>query len=188
MNEKIIWDFVYSKLHNAYGAAGLMGNLFAESSLNPIKANGIKKHGLTNQEYTDIADSGVNSNFVKDGIAYGLVQWCYHTRKKDLLDKAKAAGKSVGDVRLQLEYMWDELQKYKTVLKTLQDTNSLKEATDIVMLKYEKPANTSDTAKAKRLSYSQKYYDMFAKQNNVKFNLKTKAAKEMFSQIKEKLK
>ncbi len=34
MNEKIIWDFLYGKLNNEYGVAGIMGNLYALSDEN----------------------------------------------------------------------------------------------------------------------------------------------------------
>ena len=34
-NEEKIWNFLTGKGLNSYGAAGLMGNLFAESGLNP---------------------------------------------------------------------------------------------------------------------------------------------------------
>ena len=181
MNEKVIWNFLKEKIKNDYGVAGLMGNLYAESSLNPILANGIKKHGLTNQQYTDIADSGVNSSFITDGIAYGLAQWCYHTRKKKLLEKAKAKETSVGNIQLQLEYLWEELQSYKTVLNKLYSATNIKEASDIVLIKYEKPANQSDAVKAKRASYGQKYYDQF--HVKAKITIKKSVAKE----IKEKL-
>lgn len=33
--EKRIWDFLINSGFNAYAAAGIMGNLFAESGLNP---------------------------------------------------------------------------------------------------------------------------------------------------------
>ena len=36
----IIWDFLYSRICNPYGVAALMGNLEAESSLNPFNATG----------------------------------------------------------------------------------------------------------------------------------------------------
>lgn len=35
MNEKAIWDFLKKQGLNNYGIAGLMGNLYAESALNP---------------------------------------------------------------------------------------------------------------------------------------------------------
>ena len=167
MNEQIIWSYLYAKLKNPYGVAALMGNLFAESSLNPINANNVKKKlGLTNEQYTAIADSRKNDNFVTDGIAYGLAQWCYKTRKQGLLSLARQENKSVGDIYLQLEYLWQELQKYKTVLNALYNAKSIKEASDIVLLRYEKPANTSDKVKEKRALYGQKYHDKYYKISN----------------------
>ena len=187
-NEQIIWGFIYSKLNNPYGTAGLMGNLFAESSLNPILANNVKKKtGLTNEQYTAAADAGVNNNFVSDGIAYGLVQWCYHTRKKALLDKARAADKSVGDINVQLEYMWDELQGYKTVMKTLCAAKNVREASDIVMLKYEKPATQTEAVKQLRAKYGQKYFDKYYQpptDNKIKIRLKASTAKEILKGLK----
>lgn len=159
-NEDIIWSYLEKRINNPYGVAGLMGNLFAESSLNPILANNVKKKtGLTNEEYTAIVDSGKNDSFINDGIAYGLAQWCYHTRKKGLLDAARAEKKSIGNIYLQLDYLWKEIQKYKTVINTLYQAKSIREASDIVLLRYEKPANTSDRVKIERASYGQKYYD-----------------------------
>ena len=34
-NEEKIWNYLYSKLGNAYGVAGIMGNINAESGLKP---------------------------------------------------------------------------------------------------------------------------------------------------------
>lgn len=162
MNEKVIWDFLSPKIKNDYGVAGLMGNLFAESSLNPINATG-NKGGLTNEQYTAVVDENKNDNFATDGVAYGLVQWRYHTRKKGLLDLARSKKTSVGNIQTQLEYMWQELQSYKTVLNTLYSAKSIREASDMVMLKYEKPGTTTEAAKKKRAEHGQRYYDMFVK-------------------------
>lgn len=161
-----------------------MGNLFAESSLNPVLANNIKKKGLTNLEYTAIADSGINNSFVTDKIAYGLAQWCYHTRKKALLELARSRKVSVGNLELQLDYLWQELQSYKTVLNALLSATSIREASDIVLLKYEKPANKSEAVKIKRAGYGQKYYEMFALN---KLTLNKDNAEELFKSLGEKL-
>lgn len=178
-NEEIIWRFLFNKINNPYGVAGLMGNLFAESSLNPILANNVKKKtGLSNEAYTMAVDTHVNDSFITDGIAYGLAQWCYHTRKKALLDLAKAENKSIGDIELQLQYLWTELQKYKTVLNILYSAKSIKEASDSVLLKYEKPANTSDGVKELRARYGQKYFDKYNKNSNIQITVSKKTARE----------
>lgn len=184
MNEEKIWNFLYGKLKNPYGAAGLMGNLFAESSLNPVLANGVKKYGLTNEQYTAITDVGVNDYFVTDKIAYGLAQWCYKTRKKALLEKARSQKKSVGNLDLQLDYLWEELQKYSTVLNVLYSAKSVREASDIVLLKYEKPANTSEAVRQKRTAYGQKYYDKYT---DIILNLNKLTATELTEALNKEI-
>lgn len=58
--EKTIWDFLYGKLGNAYGVAGLMGNLYAESALRPNNLQNTyeKKLGLSDAQYTAAVDNG----------------------------------------------------------------------------------------------------------------------------------
>jgi len=188
-NEEIIWSYLYSKIKNPYGVAALIGNLFAESSLNPINANNVKKKlGLTNEEYTAVIDSRKNDNFITDGIAYGLAQWRYSTRKQGLLLLARQQNKSIGDLNLQLEYLWQELQKYKTVLNTLCTAKNIKEASDIVLLRYEKPANTSDKVKHKRASYGQKYFDKYYSVSNIAVNVSMNALEELKKQLGDILK
>lgn len=158
MNEKVIWDCLLSMVGNVYGTAAIMGNLMAESSLNPQCATGKNKTA----NYTKDADNGA-VDFVNDGVAFGLVQWCFCTRKQGLLNYAKSTGRSVGHLQMQLEYLVKEMsENYKTAWKTVQSTNSIRTASDIVMLKYEKPASTSEAAKKKRAEYAQKFYDQFA--------------------------
>lgn len=184
MNEKVIWDYLYNKLRNVYGTAALMGNLMAESSLNPKCANGVSKLGLTNETYTKMVDEDQPNNFINDGIAYGLAQWCYKTRKQGLWEMAKKTKKSIGDISLQLDYLWDEIQKYKTVIKALYDATNVKEASDIVMLKYERPGNTSDTAKQKRAKYGEQYLSKYG-QKYIEFSIKQKTAINLFDQLQK---
>ena len=160
MNEKAIWNFIYGKTGNPYGTAALMGNLMAESSLNPANTTGAKAGAAT---YVTDADSG-KIDFVHDKVAFGLFQWCYWSRKQGLYDYAKSKGVSVADLTMQLEYMWNELQSYKTVLNAVKTATNIREASDIVMLKYEKPGNTTESAKKKRADYGQKYFDQFSKE------------------------
>lgn len=167
MNEEKIWKFIYEKSHNAYGTAALMGNLMAESSLNPKNVTGSK-----DPDYIQKADSGT-INFARDGHAFGLVQWCFYTRKEGLLAYAKSLNSSVGDINIQLNYMWKELKdSYKPVYESIINATNIKEPSDIIMTKYEKPANTSEAMKQKRADYGQKFYNMFVsselKSNTVK--------------------
>ena len=73
-NEKIIWDFLKDNGLTDAGAAGLMGNLYAESTLKSvIYENSYKKSiGLTDQEYVDKVNDGTYTNFVNDKVGFGL--------------------------------------------------------------------------------------------------------------------
>ena len=99
-NEEKIWNFLASKGLNAFGVAGLMGNLYAESALNPQNLQNTyeKKLGLSDAEYTAAVDSGSYTGFVRDSAGYGLAQWTYWSRKEALLAYAKAAKASIGDL------------------------------------------------------------------------------------------
>ena len=112
---KTIWDFLKGKGLTECGIAGLMGNLKAESGLKPTNVQNSyeAKLGMNDETYTAAVDNGSYTNFEKDAAGYGLAQWTYHTRKAGLLKAAKAAGKSVGDLNVQLNYLWTELHGYK---------------------------------------------------------------------------
>ena len=161
--EKTIWDFLHGKIGNAYGAAGMMGNLYAESALRPNNLQNTyeKKFGMTDAEYTAAVDGGSYTNFVKDSAGYGLAQWTYWSRKQALLEFAQAAGKSIGDLQMQLDFLWKELQGYTSVLNTLKTATTVKAASDAVLTGYERPADQSDSVKEKRAGYGQKYFDKY---------------------------
>lgn len=164
MNEKRIWDYLLGKIGNPFGVAGLMGNLYAESGLRPDNLQNTyeKKLGMSDASYTAAVDNGSYSNFVKDSAGYGLAQWTYWSRKQNLLDFAKKRGASIGDLDMQLDFLMKELAGYSSVLKTLRTATSVREASDTVLTKYERPADQSEAAQARRASYGQKYYDRYA--------------------------
>ena len=102
-----------------------------------------------------------------DKHAFGLVQWCFYTRKGGLLNYAKQTGKSVGNLQMQLEYLVKEMSNdYKSVWQAVTKATNIRSASDTVMLKYEKPATTTEVAKLKRANYGQKFYDQFAKKSD----------------------
>lgn len=164
MNEKRIWAFLMERIGNPFGVAGLMGNLYAESGLRPNNLQNTyeKKLGMSDASYTEAVDNGSYTNFVRDSAGYGLAQWTYWSRKQNLLNFAKERGSSIGDLDMQLGFLMQELAGYSSVLQTLKTAASVREASDAVLTKYERPADQSDAAKARRASYGQKYYDKYA--------------------------
>lgn len=69
-----IWNFLKSKGLSSCGAAGLMGNLYAESGLNPqnLQNSYEKKLGHTDASYTAAVDNGSYGNFARDGAGYAM--------------------------------------------------------------------------------------------------------------------
>lgn len=164
--EKTIWNTLQAAIGNAYGTAGLMGNLFAESALKPgnLQNTGNKALGMTDEQFVAAVDSGEYSadKFIHDGYGMGLAQWTYYTRKQALLNFVKAAGKSIGDLETQLAFLLQEIKGYTSVWNTLTTATSVREASDVVLMKYERPANQSESVQVKRAGYGQQYYDKYA--------------------------
>ena len=156
---KYIWDFLMDKIKNPYGVAGLMGNLKAESNLNPKNLQNTyeKKLGLTDETYTVAVDNGIYKKFTSDLAGYGLAQWTSSGRKKALYEYR--GNKSIGDLTMQLNFLWYELShSYKTVLNVLKTAKSVSEASDVVLTKYERPRDQSDAVKQKRTSFGKEIY------------------------------
>lgn len=162
---KQIWDFLLKEINNEYGVAGLMGNLYAESSLSSINLQNTSnsKLKMTDEEYTEAVDNGTYKNFIKDKAGYGLAQWTHWSRKESLYNYAKSTNRSIGSLTMQLEFLVTELKKdFKKVWTTLCNATSLREASDIVLTKFEQPQNQSEGNKVKRASYGEKYYTKYA--------------------------
>ncbi|OUM61125.1 hypothetical protein PIROE2DRAFT_12963 [Piromyces sp. E2] len=93
--------------------------------------------------------------FTTDKGGYGLVQWTSKERKTKLLNYAREHGKSIGDLQMQLDFLWLELQdkKYDSLLKTLKSINSVQKASDKVVLEFEKPKDQSQKKLDERAKY-----------------------------------
>lgn len=165
MTEREIFDFLKKQGLSDAGAAGVMGNMFAESGLrsNNLQNSFEKKLGHTDISYTKAVDNGTYKNFSKDSAGYGLCQWTYPTRKAALLAFAKAEKASVGDVEMQLRFFVKELKEsFFGVLSTLKTATTVREASDAMLLKFERPADQSEKVRKLRASYGQSYYQKFA--------------------------
>jgi len=155
-----IWKFLIGKGLSECGAAGLMGNLQAESALRPTNLQNTyeKRLGMTDAEYTAAVDAGTYTNFVRDSAGYGLAQWTYWSRKQALQQYAKSCKASIGDLEMQLGFLWKELsESYPSVLRTLKHAQTVREASDAVLLNYERPANQGESVQQKRAQYGETF-------------------------------
>lgn len=153
---------IYHKLKavigNDFGVFGLMGNLMAESGLraNNLQNTYEKKLGMSDEEYTKAVDNGSYTNFVRDSAGYGLAQWTYWSRKENLLKYAKAYGCSIGDEDMQVDFLIGELMsRYTSVLNVLKSAKTIREASDCVLTKFERPADQSESVQKKRAAYGE---------------------------------
>lgn len=166
---ELIWDFLKSKGLNDFAVAGIMGNLQAESGLSSINLqnNYEKKFRLNDIQYTNAVDNGEYTNFVKDKAGYGLAQWTYWSRKENLLNFAKEKNTSIGDLKMQLEFLWKEFSANKKLITLFKAASSVRIASDIMLKEFERPADMGTKVQEIRALYGMKFYNRFANKANV---------------------
>ena len=172
--EKTIWDSLISAGITQEGAAGVMGNIYAESGMIPNRVEilclkRLKEHGQTwnDATYTAAVDSGKISKetflhpLPGKQYGYGLCQWTSPGRKGGLYDLCKQKGVSIGDAATQIEFLLKELSSptyAKTVLAVLKSTHNILTASNTFLNKFEQPGDTGVPVRQKRYEYSLKYY------------------------------
>ena len=130
------------------GACAMLGNMQCESGL---KAN-IAQRGmtsLTDAQYTKLFD--VNpERCISDGVGYGLCQWTYPQRKKNLRQFARNWGVSVGAEDMQTAFAVEELKtEYAALWEYLCKTDDLYSAAERICKEYERPAVNNVDARYK---------------------------------------
>lgn len=166
MSKRTLYEYFKSQGMNDYGVCGLLANIQKESGFkaNNLQNTGNKKLNMTDEQYTRAVDNGTytRDEFCKDGNGYGLAQHTYFSRKAALYTFMKLSKVSIGDEAKQAEFIVKEMKtSYKGVWNTLCNAKSVKEASDKVMLEYEKPADQSAAARAERAGYGQAIYNEF---------------------------
>lgn len=165
-NAEKIWNYCKAKGMNDYGCSGVLSSLDCESALNPknLEDSHQTRLGYNDDSYVEAVNSGRYTNFVNDCAGFGLAQWTWWTRKRDLLQFAQSRGVSIGDMEMQLDFMFKELTElFPSVLNALRSATSVLQASNAMLLQYERPANMSTSAQNLRASYAQRYYDRFSK-------------------------
>ena len=172
----ILFDGLIAAGCTVYGACGAIGNVFAESGANPRNLENLCEKMLgykyTDDTYTEAVDSGKITRELflhplgdSRQYGYGFCQWTSAGRKAGLYDLVKSRGVSIGDAKTQTEYMLSELQKsYRSVWNVLKTATSVKEASDIFLVKFESPKNTGEAVKKARASYGEQYLKIYQKE------------------------
>lgn len=137
-NQEKIWNFFLDKGFSPIQAAGFMGNMEHESRFEPrqVEIAWSSPPHLSDDVPPNVGPQGQPG--------YGLVQWTSPGRKQGLRDKAAVSGIMAGDIALQMDYLWEELNSpyYKnSVLDPLMAMTELSDASNIVLEKFEVPAD-----------------------------------------------
>jgi hypothetical protein len=89
-NAEQVWGFFSREGMQPVQIAGLMGNMMAESGLNPKRVQGTK------------TPAGDRDNVTVNGkTGYGIAQWTSQGRQQHLADFAAASGVNSGDLVIQ---------------------------------------------------------------------------------------
>ena len=118
---------------------------------------------MGDEQYTAAVDNGYYRNFIHDSAGYGLYQATFWSIKEHLLNYARAHGKSVGDWQMQVDQFIALLkEQYSGVWNTLVSATSVRQTSDAVLLKLERPADQSAGVQVYRAGLGQSFFDQFA--------------------------
>ena len=139
MSAQTIYDDLRRAGMTHEGACAMLGNMQCESGL---KAN-IAQRGmtsLTDAQYTKLFDANPE-RCISDGVGYGLCQWTYPQRKRNLRQFARNWGVSVGAEDMQTAFAVEELKtEYAALWEYLCETDELYIAAERICKEYERPA------------------------------------------------
>lgn len=159
MSELSIWKALRAGGLTAAGAAGLMGNMQAESAM---RANNVQDcMGYTDEEYTRAVDNGRidRESFANDQRGYGLCQWTYHSRKRALFEFATQYGASIGDEAMQVAFVLYEFpSEAPDTWRLCCTSDDLYKCTEWICKYYERPAynNIND-----RYNFAMQLFNIF---------------------------
>ncbi len=109
-------------------SAGIVGNLIAESGVDPKLQEYNKPHGDLNEPL--------------NGTGYGIAQWTFTSRQSKLVAYANEHDLDVSSLDAQLGYYWKELTTdYRGVFEELKSTQTSADASYVILAKFEVPAD-----------------------------------------------
>lgn len=173
-NEKAVWDYLRRAGMTESGAAGVMGNMQAESGIisNRVEILCLKRLRENGKVYDDASyTAAVDSGKISKAeflnplpgkqYGYGYCQWTSPGRKSGLYDLCKQKGVSIGDMYTQLDFLISELKtSYKQVWNVCTSSGSVQECVDTFLVKFEIPAN-AESHKPTRRKYAWDFYYKF---------------------------
>ena len=62
---------------------------------------------------------------------------------------------------MQLDFLWNEMQNYTTMMTELKNARKIKDASDSFLFRFERPANQGSSVQLARASYATEYFNKF---------------------------
>ena len=144
-NAEKIFRYLIGKGLTAEQAAGVMGNLYAESRLDPAIEQGGR---IVDATYILIPNVG-----------FGLAQWTAPSRQDALMEFQRNSGKTIIDLGMQMDFLWLELSN--SSLAALKATTTPEDAAYIFHRDFERSADSEATVLANRGGKAREFYEQF---------------------------
>lgn len=146
------------------GAAGVLINIQHESVFSSINVED-RYHSDTKKSdeyYTQMVDTNPSYDFETDNggrYGYGLCQWTYPTRKREMRQYHKSRGVSIGDRDTQIEFMIMEMKRdFRDVWTACTSSQSAYNCAYLFCKKFENPAN-AEMQSTSRANGAQRWLD-----------------------------
>lgn len=141
MSKQTIWNKLKSLGYSDNASAALMGNWDAESGNESCRLQGdFTTDRSLSTTYANNVNKGLG-NFVYDSQGWGLAQWTYWSRKRELQDYCKSKKVGIENENAQVEFANKELkEQYASVYSTLKSNTTLHSMVSKVCTDYERPA------------------------------------------------
>ncbi len=118
---------------------------------------------MTSEQYMNLVDSG-QYDWTHDGAGWGICQYTFYSLKAGFLDYCKQHNKSIGDLEMQLEYMFIVIKRdCKPLWNVLQNAVSVREASNKMLFDFERPSDQGQREQDIRCGYGEEAYNRFFK-------------------------
>ncbi len=147
-NAEKIFKYLVAKGLTAEQSAGVLGNFQQESGFDPAIIQG---GAIAPANYTPI-----------NSVGFGIAQWTFTVRQAPLMSLAKSSNRSITDLSVQLDFLWQELNSTHTAaLVSLKQVTSPERAAYVFHRDFEGSDDSEATVIQIRGGNAKKLYDQF---------------------------
>jgi hypothetical protein len=147
-NTEKVFHYFTGKGLSAEQAAGIISN-FKKEAYDRIDPGASEDGTIKQAGYIPVHGTG-----------FGIAQWTWDDRQKPLVALSQSSGRSIVDLSLQLDYVWQELnQKFPNALASLKAATTPEDAAFVFHRDYEGSNDSKETIVTARGGGARKAYD-----------------------------